>query len=88
MNGLYNIKDLQGTWGDLMNHPNDNQAIRAFEWVMKTNAFMGANKHDFEFWKVGEYNQDTGEFTMYPKADWEILRKGEDINTNERDTII
>lgn len=65
MRNVYCVKDTKGGFVSPICYPNDEIARRAFTTVFfnKSDEMMINFPADYELWKVGEFNDRTGEIT-------------------------
>lgn len=61
---LYGVKDLKEGICEVFLQSNDGVAIRNFaETPKNTNTMIGKHPEDFELWKLGNIDTETGAFT-------------------------
>ena len=62
--GIYVIKDKKTTYMTPTYDYNDQSAMRSFENACKqTDGIFHANPHDFDLYRIGEFDVDTGRIT-------------------------
>lgn len=64
INGIYAIKDVKVGFQPPMTMTSDQVAMRAFNGGLK-NKEQWPYTEDYELWKLGEYNDETGE--LFPQ---------------------
>lgn len=67
--GVYSMRDsVSGLYNNPTFEMDDQIAIRNFRFSMNKTDFLSFNPHDFDFFKIGEFENTTGMFTpMEPK---------------------
>lgn len=76
--GVYVVRDVKSTFMTPTFDVNDNTAIRNFAHAVQTSGtVISSHKQDFELYKVGEYDNETG---FVEKLDVrELLCEGSDF---------
>lgn len=76
--GVYVVRDVKSTFMTPTVDQNDNTAIRNFAHaVMKSDSVISSHKKDFELYKIGTYDNETG---FIEKLDVrELLAEGSDF---------
>lgn len=67
MLNLYSVfDDVAKSFGQPFPESSDATAARGFHYACKNeNSFLFVSPQDFSLWRVGEFNEKTGEFTSY-----------------------
>lgn len=62
--GVYSMRDaVSGLYNNPTFEQDDQIAIRSFRFAVNKNDFLSFNAHDVDLFKVGEFENTTGEFT-------------------------
>lgn len=73
---MFSVRDLQSGFNQPWIDKNDECAIRGFSYSMKSNDIMGFRPSDFQLFKVGTFDMETGAVdSCLPK----LIVKGEDV---------
>ena len=66
--GLYSIKDLKTGYLPPTAEYNDSSAVRNFEHgCQRVDSLFYTHPGDYQFWKLGTYDTETGEIVYDPK---------------------
>lgn len=76
---LYSIRDKKSEFAAPVPVRDNDQAMRWFDNQIKTNAFMTEYKDDFELYKVGTFDTETGKADKVELV--EYIMSGSEVNT-------
>lgn len=61
--GVYSMRDsVSGLYNNPTFEQNDSVAYRSFKFAVNNNDFINFNAHDVDLFKLGEFDNETGEF--------------------------
>lgn len=64
--GVYCIRDKKSTFMSVTVDQNDNVAVRNFAHaVMNSNSVMTSHKEDFELYRIGDWDNESGRISSY-----------------------
>lgn len=76
--GVYSIKDLKTGFLPVTIEYNDNSAIRNFEHACASaESLFYTHPGDYQLWKLGTFNSDTGELNTDEKFLCDAPKKGD-----------